>query len=36
MVDIIVIQYIKVFCLLCCGPSSSVGIETDYELDGPG
>ena len=21
---------------VCCGPGSSVGISTDYELDGPG
>ena len=24
------------YCTKCCGPGSSVGIATDYELDGPG
>jgi len=31
------LQYIYVcVCVRACGPSSSVGIATDYGMDGPG
>ena len=31
------ILYIFIFCIwVLCGPGSSVGIATDYGLDGPG
>ena len=30
------IYYIYILYICVCGPGSSVGIATDYELDGPG
>jgi len=30
------ISFVCFFCAILCGPASSVGIATDYGLDGPG